>query len=45
MKKRKAQKNAALTNNSTPTESLPNVEEQENRSNHHRPKIDSNSKG
>lgn len=45
MRKRKAQKNAALTNNSTPTESLPDVDEQSKRSNHNRPKKGPGSKG
>lgn len=34
MKKRKAQKNAAITNNQTPTESLPNPEAEFKRSDH-----------
>lgn len=45
MRKRKAQQHAALTNNSTPTESLPDVEEQSTRSNHNRPKTGPGSKG
>ncbi len=45
MRKRKGQKDAALTNNNTPTESLPDVEEQYRRSNHNRPKTGPGSKG
>ena len=45
MRKRKGQKDAALTNNNTPTESLPDVEEQYRRSNHNRPKHGPGSKG
>ncbi|UCZ55423.1 hypothetical protein LGQ02_15735 [Bacillus shivajii] len=45
MRKRKAQKNAALTNNNTPEESLPDVKEEYKRSNHHRPKSGPGSKG
>ncbi|WP_096200592.1 hypothetical protein [Bacillus sp. FJAT-45350] len=45
MRKRHSQKNAASTNNMTPTESLPDVEEQYRRSNHNRPKTGPGSKG
>ncbi|WP_096189728.1 hypothetical protein [Evansella halocellulosilytica] len=45
MRKRKSQRNAALTNNQTPEESLPNVKEQYKRSNHNRPKTGPGSKG
>ncbi|WP_226035024.1 hypothetical protein [Aquibacillus saliphilus] len=45
MKKRKGQKRAAITNNNTPKESLPEGEEIFNRSNHNRPKEGPGSKG
>lgn len=45
MRKRKAQRNAAITNNQTPQESLPDVEEEYKRSTHHRPKAGPGSKG
>jgi hypothetical protein len=45
MRKRKGQENAAVTNNQTPTESLPNVEDEYRRSNHKRPKMGPGSKG
>ncbi|WP_157130786.1 hypothetical protein [Halobacillus mangrovi] len=38
MKKRKAQRNAALTNNNTPKESLPEETEKLHRTNENRPK-------
>ncbi|MBU8907410.1 hypothetical protein [Desertibacillus haloalkaliphilus] len=45
MRKRKGQRDAALTNNMTPTESMPDVEEQYRRSSHNRPKRGPGSKG
>ncbi|MRH42629.1 hypothetical protein GH741_08015 [Aquibacillus halophilus] len=45
MKKRSGQKNAALTNNKTPKESLPEGEGLYNRSKHNRPKEGPGSKG
>ncbi|WP_171038083.1 hypothetical protein [Aquibacillus sediminis] len=45
MKKRKGQKRAALTNNKTPKESLPEGNMLYNRSNHNRPKQGPGSKG
>lgn len=46
MRKRKSQKHAALTNNTTPTESLPDGRSEESqRSNHNRPKTRPGSKG
>ncbi|ADU30608.1 hypothetical protein [Evansella cellulosilytica] len=45
MRKRKGQRNAAVTNNQTPEESMPDVKEQYSRSNHNRPKNGPGSKG
>ncbi|WP_170885555.1 hypothetical protein [Bacillus alkalicellulosilyticus] len=45
MRKRKGQRDAALTNNQTPTESLADVTEEYRRSNHNRPKRGPGSKG
>lgn len=45
MRKRKAQEDAALTNNQTPTESLPEREEEYRRSMHNRPVTGPGSKG
>lgn len=45
MRKRRGQKHAALTNNKTPKESLPEGEEVFNRSSHNRPKSGPGSKG
>lgn len=45
MRKRKSQKDAAVTNNMTPTESLPDVEEEYRRSTHNRPRTGPGSKG
>ncbi|MDG5787252.1 hypothetical protein QA612_07080 [Evansella sp. AB-P1] len=45
MRKRKGQGNAAITNNQTPKESLPDVKEEYIRSNHNRPKEGPGSKG
>lgn len=45
MRKRKSQKNAAVTNNFTPTESLPMENAAAERSNHDRPKEGPGSKG
>ncbi|MBU9720648.1 MULTISPECIES: hypothetical protein [Bacillaceae] len=45
MRKRHGQKNAALNNNKTPKESLPDVSEEYTRSNHNRPKTGPGSKG
>ncbi|WP_169911046.1 hypothetical protein [Evansella clarkii] len=44
-RKRKGQRNAGITNNQTPTESLPDVEEEYRRSNHNRPKMGPGSRG
>ncbi|WP_407270807.1 hypothetical protein [Radiobacillus sp. PE A8.2] len=45
MRKRKSQNQAALTNNKTPKESLPDGHQLFNRSNHNRPKDGLGSKG
>jgi hypothetical protein len=45
MRKRSGQKHAALTNNNTPKESIPEQKEIFNRSNHNRPKEGPGSKG
>ncbi|MCT2537475.1 hypothetical protein NC661_00790 [Aquibacillus koreensis] len=45
MRKRKGQKHAALTNNKTPKESIPDTDILFNRSNHNRPKDGPGSKG
>ncbi|WP_181833068.1 hypothetical protein [Bacillus taeanensis] len=45
MRKRHGQRDAALTNNNTPTESLPHGENEYRRSSHKRPRTGPGSKG